>query len=99
MVAGEHRLPALPDVPTSVEVELDRFQLRAWMAIFAPKNIPLAVRERLVTALNEALDDPEVRKKLGDLGSDIVGPAQRGPGTLQKTVIAEVAKWSDVFHH
>ena len=100
LVAGSRHLPALPDVPTSKEVELDRFQLRGWMALFAPKNTPAPIAQKLVAALNEALDDPDVRKKLGDdIGSDIATGPQRGPDALHKVVTAEVAKWSDVFHH
>ena len=75
-VATPERNPALPDVPTTKEGGLPDYQVSAWNALFAPKGAPKPALDKLTDALNKALDDPAVRKRLLDLGSDI--PAAGG---------------------
>lgn len=91
------RNPALPDVPTSKEAGLPAFQATAWNALFAPKGTPKPVVDKLADALDKALDDPAVRKRLLDLGSDIPGKDRRGPQHLSTLVKSEIEKWSPIL--
>src|SRR6516164_5749430 len=50
------RSPALPGVPTSQEAGLPQFQAQAWNALFAPKDTPQPVLDKLTDALDKALD-------------------------------------------
>ena len=98
-IASPRRNPALPDVPTAREAGLPAFDVIAWTALFAPRDTPEPIVTRLNEALNKALDDPSVRKRLMDLGSEIPEPDARRPQVLAATVKAEVAKWLPFFSH
>ena len=96
-VGTAERNPALPDVPTSKEAGLAAFQVTAWNALFAPKGTPKPVVDKLADALDKALDDPAVRKRLLDLGSDIPGKTGRGPQALSTLVKSEIERWAPVL--
>ncbi len=95
-VAASERLESLPDVPTTKEAGVD-FIFSAWNAMVGPKGLPDAIRERLVEALNAALDDETVRKRYVELGSTGPKGADRGPAGLQKLVESEVARITPVL--
>ena len=96
-VASPKRNPALPNVPTTVEAGLPEYQATGWYALFAPKGIPVLAQMRLTAALDKALDDEGVRKRLADLGCDIPEPARRGPQALTALVKSEIARWTPVI--
>ncbi|GEP08561.1 tripartite tricarboxylate transporter substrate-binding protein [Methylobacterium gnaphalii] len=93
-IATPERSPALPSVPTTREAGLPNFEVSAWNAVFAPKNLPKDVHAKLVDALDKALDDPTVRERLLKLGGRIPEGGERGPAALQKLVESEVARWT-----
>jgi tripartite-type tricarboxylate transporter receptor subunit TctC len=96
-IATAERNPALPNVPTTKEGGLPEFQVSAWNAIFAPKGTPKDVVARLNDALVKALDDPNTRKRLLELGGDVPDRQGRTPEALAKLVQSEVARWATVF--
>jgi tripartite-type tricarboxylate transporter receptor subunit TctC len=96
-IATAQRNPALPNVPTTKEAGLPEFQVSAWNAIFAPKGTPKEVVTKLNDALVKALDDPNTRKRLADLGGDIPDRPGRSPDALSKLVQSEVTRWGNVF--
>jgi tripartite-type tricarboxylate transporter receptor subunit TctC len=96
-IATAERNPALPNVPTTREAGLPEFQASAWNAVFAPKGTPKPVLDKLTAALDKALDEEAVRKRLLDLGSDIPGKDRRGQAALGALVKSEIAKWSPVI--
>lgn len=96
-VATPERNPSLPDVPTTTEAGLPKYQVSAWNAIFAPKGTPPAIVAKLNAAAAKALDDENVRKRLLDLGSDIPKAEGRTQAALAELVKAEVARWSAVL--
>jgi len=65
-IGTAERSPALPNVPTSKEAGLPEFQVSAWHALFAPKGTPKPILDKLSDALDKALDDESVRKRLFD---------------------------------
>ena len=96
-IATAKRSPALPNLPTTKEAGLDGYEVSAWNAVFAPKGAPQAIVDRLSDALSKALDDPNARKRLDDLGAVIPEGAERGGPALQKLVTSEVARWTPVL--
>jgi tripartite-type tricarboxylate transporter receptor subunit TctC len=96
-IATKERSPALKDVPTTAEAGLPAFEVSAWNALFAPKDTPKDVTDKLVAALDKALDDEGVRKRLLELGSVLPDKAGRSPAALQKLVESEVARWTPVL--
>ncbi len=96
-IGTPERNPALPDVPTTKEAGLPKFDVSAWNALFAPKGTPKEALDKLSDALSKALDDEGVRKRLLALGSDIPGPDRRGQAALNKLVESEIARWTPVI--
>jgi tripartite-type tricarboxylate transporter receptor subunit TctC len=96
-VASPKRNPALPNIPTTIEGGLPEYQATGWYALFAPKGTPGPIAARLTAALDQALNDEGVRKRLADLGCDIPEPARRGPQALTALVKSEIARWTPVI--
>ena len=66
-IGSAERSPALSEIPTSKEAGLPNFQASAWFSLFAPKDVPKPILNRLSDALDKALDDENVRKRLSAL--------------------------------
>jgi tripartite-type tricarboxylate transporter receptor subunit TctC len=67
-MSSSERSKFLPDVPTLVESGYD-LVITAWHAILVPAKTPRDIVDRLNAYLNAALIDPDVRARLGVLGS------------------------------
>jgi tripartite-type tricarboxylate transporter receptor subunit TctC len=96
-ISTAERSPALPNVPTAKEAGLPEFDASAWNALFAPKGTPKAVVDKLADALDKALDDESVRKRLLDLGCNIPAKSRRGPQALAALVASEIARWTPIM--
>ena len=96
-IATPERSPSLPDVPTTTEAGLPEYKVSAWNAVFAPKGTPPEVVSKLAAALDKALDDENVRKRLSELGGVIPDSQGRTPAALQVLVESEVARWTPVL--
>jgi tripartite-type tricarboxylate transporter receptor subunit TctC len=93
-IMGPNRVPIIPNVPTAAEQGLQGVESSAWNAYFLPKGAPDPIVRRLNKAMSDALDDPNMRKRLEELGLEIVGPERRTPQYLAKFVPQEVARWA-----
>src|SRR6478609_3662963 len=91
-IATPARNPALPDVPTTKEAGLPEYQVSAWNALFAPKDTPKPIIDKLNAALGRALDDPKTRARLLELGSDLPEGGGRTSQALAELVKNEVAR-------
>src|SRR6476646_6244029 len=60
-VAGDQRIDALPDAPTTTEAGLPQYKVDGWFALAAPAHTPRPILERLNKELAAALKDPAVR--------------------------------------
>jgi tripartite-type tricarboxylate transporter receptor subunit TctC len=96
-VTAPARLAAAPDIPTVDEAGLPNFYMAVWHAFWVPKSTPKAVVDKLNAAVREALKDPDVRRKLADLGQDIMPPDQQSPEALRAHHKAEIDKWWPVI--
>jgi tripartite-type tricarboxylate transporter receptor subunit TctC len=87
------RLAAGADIPTVDEAGAPGLYLSTWSALWAPKGTPKPVIGRLNAAVMEALANPSVRQRLGDLGQNIPTPEQQTPQGLGAFQRAEIEKW------
>jgi tripartite-type tricarboxylate transporter receptor subunit TctC len=93
-VTAPRRAKAIPDVPTTIEAGVPELQTLTWTALFAPKGTPKPIIDKLNAAVDQAMKDPAVAKRLDELGADVPAPGEeRSPQALAKLVSAEVAKW------
>ncbi len=92
-IAGEARIPQLPNVPTVVEAGFPYMVSPFWLAVTAPAATPRDIIAKLNGAFREALAVPETQKRLAALGADVkIGTPQE----LGKMLADERTKWSKV---
>ncbi len=79
-VTTPKRARAFPDVPAIAEA-VPGYEQEGWLGMLAPKGTPRDVLMRIHAAVKEALNDPEVRKRLVDGDFGIIGssPDEFGP--------------------
>jgi tripartite-type tricarboxylate transporter receptor subunit TctC len=92
-VTGRERDPSLPEVPTFAEAGVPDIVVEPWFGYMAPRGTPPAVIAGLNRLLNEANADPEVQRRLRDLG---VRPEGGSPDRFAEHVRAEIARWREV---
>ena len=76
-VTTAKRLASLPDLPTLDEQGLKGFDLAVWNGLFAPKGTPKPALDKLVAALQSAVQSTAFRPRLADLGAEPVPPPRR----------------------
>ena len=96
-VTAKERLPSAPDVPTVDEAGLPGLYVSVWHGLWAPKGTPPEIIAKLNAAAVAALQDPEIRRKLEDLGQDIPTPEQMQPAAFDAYQRAEFAKWKPII--
>ena len=93
VVTIPQRAPSIPDVPSANEAGLPQLQTVAWTALFMPKGTPAAIVSSINGAVQKAMQDPDIDKRLAQIGADIPQPDQRTPQALRQLVGAEIDKW------
>jgi tripartite-type tricarboxylate transporter receptor subunit TctC len=91
-VTAPARLAAAPDIPTTNEAGLPGFYTSVWQALWVPRATPDAVVERLNKAVRDALADPKVRQRFGELGQELPPPDQQTARWLADFQKSEVDK-------
>lgn len=92
-VTSAKRVDDLPDVPTINELGYKGFDAVTWFGLLAPAGTPKDVIARLNTEFNKAMQDPELRKKLGNQGAD---PAGGTPEQFATVIKDEIPRWGKV---
>ena len=96
-VTTKNRVKVLPQAPTLQEQGLKDFEVVVWHGIYAPKGTPKPIVDRMNQAVRAALKDPNVIKRMDDLGAEIVPDAGNTPQALQAHLKAEIDKWGPVI--
>jgi tripartite-type tricarboxylate transporter receptor subunit TctC len=91
-VTSATRQEALPDVPTVGEF-LPGFEARGWYGIVVPKATPAEIVGKLNQEINAALADPNMKKRLTDLGVAVFAGS---PADFGKFIAEETEKWAKV---
>src|SRR5882672_9335571 len=84
---SERRDPRFPHTPTIAEGGVPGFDLTYWTAFFAPAGLAPAIQAQLNTALNTALADEAVTKRLGEMGLVLVGGS---PDRLEQRIRGDI---------
>jgi tripartite-type tricarboxylate transporter receptor subunit TctC len=92
-VTSATRQEALPDIPTVADF-LPSYEASGWFGLFAPKNTPAEIVDKLNKEINAALADPKVKARLADLGSTVVPGS---PADFGKLVVDDKEKWAKVI--
>jgi tripartite-type tricarboxylate transporter receptor subunit TctC len=87
--AGRKRQAVLPDVPTLAEQGIANAEAMVWFGAAVPAKTPRAIVDNLNRQINQALDLPEVKKRLDQLGLEVGGGS---PLEFQQFVDRESAR-------
>jgi tripartite-type tricarboxylate transporter receptor subunit TctC len=93
----KQRLAVLPDLPTASEAGLAGFEMTVWFAIYAPKGTPKPVIDTLSKALQQALNDPDLKNRLAASGAEAVAPERAQPEVLRARLKSELDKWVPII--
>lgn len=92
-VTTRKRVKVLPNALTLAEQGLKDFEVVVWHGIYAPKGTPRPIVERMNAAVRAALKDPDVVRRMDELGAEIVPDASNTPEGLQAWLRSEIDKW------
>lgn len=92
-ISGKTRVDVFPNVPTFAEAGVPNFSLFNWSGLAAPKGTPNDFITRLQTEIQKALQAPDMKTFLAQMGSQ--------PGNLDSPAFAqliqrETAQWASV---
>jgi len=91
-ITTKKRSPLLPEVPTIGEL-LPGYEVALWNGILAPAKTPADIVNRLNEAIVKVLNQPEVKARLAEQGSEPVGNT---PAEFKQFIAAEVGKWKEL---
>ena len=91
------RIATAPDLPTAAEAGLPGFEITVWFGMYAPKDTPKPVIDKLSMALQEALKDPELKSKLANSGAETVVADRARPDALRAHLKSEIDKWVPII--
>jgi tripartite-type tricarboxylate transporter receptor subunit TctC len=92
-VTSATRSSQLPDTPTVAET-VPGYEASALFGMAAPKNTPKEIIEKLNRDINAVLAEPEMNKRLVELGGD---PLIGTPEAFGAMIVAETEKWKKVI--
>ncbi len=92
-ITSATRYPELPDLPTMQEAGVPGYEATAWFGIVAPKGTPRNIITRINSEVNKALEQADVKEKLGQQGAlaRVWTPEQFGD-----FIHNEIVKWAKV---
>ncbi len=88
------RSPYLPNVPTISESGLPGFAAPGWVGVFAPARTPLAIAQKIQTAVETGFRDAKITETARTQGLDL---ATMAPREFTDFVAAERVKWGKVI--
>jgi tripartite-type tricarboxylate transporter receptor subunit TctC len=92
-LAAPTRSPAIPNVQTAAEAGLNNYEVSTWYAMWAPKNTPPEIVERMKKEISAALQSSIVKDAWARNGSEVPSLAGAEFGTFVKS---EIARWGKV---
>lgn len=92
-VATGKRASGMKDLPTIAEAGLPGYEVNVWNAVLAPAGTPPSIVMKLNEEIIGVLQQPDVRRRLEDLGFEIVGST---PEELGKVIRADLEKWPKI---
>jgi tripartite-type tricarboxylate transporter receptor subunit TctC len=92
-IAGEKRLPRIPDVPTTGESGFPDVHMTQWFGLFGPARLPQPIVQRLNTAFVNAMQSADIKSKLEPQASVLLpGP----PSALADLVKRDLVRLGEV---
>jgi len=93
-VTTRERIAVAPDLPTMIESGFPGFETTIWFGLFAPHGTPKALIDRLSRETVQIMRQPEVRKKLNDMGYVVLGNT---PAEFADVIKVETPYWARII--
>lgn len=93
-VLSKQRIPELPEVPTAAEAGFPELLFGNWWVLSAPKGTAPSVISRLSTEIRQLMAEPEIKRKLLDMGQVPLG---YGPAETAAFIRAESTKYKTLI--
>ena len=93
-VTSLKRSAVMPDLPTMAESGYPGFEAVPWFGLMAPAGTPPAIIEKLHRETVKVLSQPDVKRKLNELGLDVIGGT---PAEFAATIEREIPQWAKVI--
>jgi len=91
-VADKKRIPQLPNLPSTDESGLPGVEAGVWHGIYAPRGTPKEVIDKVSAALEVALRDKDVQKRLTDIAAEVSPPQDATPAALARIQQSDTEK-------
>jgi tripartite-type tricarboxylate transporter receptor subunit TctC len=95
-VTSASKLSNFPELPT-LSTEVPGFQIGVWHILYAPKNTPADIVNKLQAAVQAAVKDPAFVAKVKDLGAEVVPLDKQTSAAAKAHLQAEIAKWNPII--
>ena len=96
-VMASRRAAIVPDIATTGEQGLANVEATVWNGFFFPRGTPKPILDKMSRALETMISRPDVRKKLEDLGLEILPGEQRTPAYHAKYLREDIERWGKVI--
>jgi tripartite-type tricarboxylate transporter receptor subunit TctC len=93
-VTSAKRFPAAPDLPTMIEAGYPGFVSILSIGLMAPAKTSAAIVDKIHRDMVKALSTPEVRKRLADIGMEVIS---NSPAEFAAAITAETPQWAKVI--
>lgn len=93
-VTSVKRFPGFPDLPTMIEAGFPGFEAILSIGLMAPTGTPAAVVGKIHDDSVQILSQPEVRKRLGEIGMEVIA---NSPSEFAAAMKAEAPQWEKVI--
>jgi tripartite-type tricarboxylate transporter receptor subunit TctC len=92
-ISSAQRSPLLPELPAIAET-VPGYETTTWFGMYGPKGLPADIVQRINAAVNQALQDADVKDRLARLGIEPVGGT---PQQFAAYTDADRAKWKKII--
>jgi tripartite-type tricarboxylate transporter receptor subunit TctC len=88
------RSPKMPNVPTYAEVGLGEYPIHTWMALFAPRGVPVNIVAQINKTVAETINQPAMRKFLAN---QLIEPMVTSPQEFAAYIMKERNDTGKIF--
>lgn len=93
-LTAKEREAAFADIPTIAEAGYPDYELVQWHGLLAPKGTPADVKDKIATAVQEVLQQPEIQERLNALGYHQGG---EGPADFDRIVKGDIQRYAEII--
>ncbi|MBX9841418.1 MAG: tripartite tricarboxylate transporter substrate binding protein [Xanthobacteraceae bacterium] len=92
-ITSKKRSALMPELPTVEEAGVPGYEYHTWFGLWAPKQTPPAIIEKLHAEVRKALADPTIQQRIAATAGE---PSAMPLKDIDPFVKAEVVKWAEV---